>query len=507
MRVKVLVVDDNPYHYQLVSDFLEDTAFADYILEWAADYKSAFESIVTKNYDVCLLDYDLGAHSGLDLILEPEVQKRGIPTIFLTGRGNDEIDIQAMHAGVVDYLDKGSLKPDNLERAIRYAAQRSQTLKAEHEQRVFSEALLSIITALNSTLEFTEVVERILHNIGKVIPHDTVDFMLVESGYTRTVKCLAYDDPELEVLTMQARFAVAETQTFFEMKDTKLPILITDIETYNEWVSAWTTGKMFKSYLGAPVFHGSQLLGYINLTSFQPNFFTQEHSERLRVFAQQASVAIQNAQQYEQAQEAAAAEERNRLARELHDSVTQTLFSASVIAETLSRLVENDLDETREGLVKLSRLTRGALAEMRTLLVELRPTALTGTPLSTLFTQLINGLNSRLDARLNLAITGTPFILKPDTQVALYRIGQEAINNTIKHAEAHEVNVTLNFKSDNVLLQVHDDGIGFDVDAIPANHLGIRFMRERARKNNIHISIDSEINEGTHIQAHWQNPA
>jgi signal transduction histidine kinase len=501
--IRVLVIDDNDLHYQLIEDILAESNLAQYEVEWADHYELALERVVKHEYDVCLLDYDLGRRSGLDFIKEPAIQKRNIPIIFLTGRGSAEIDFKAMRGGVVDYLDKTHLQADHLERAIRYAAERAKTLRGEHNQRTFLEALLSVIGVLSSTLEFDEVVARILENIGKVIPHDVVDFMLVEDGYTRVVQCSAHGNDFLENVVKQTRFAIADTTTFRTMQHTRAPLLIADISEFADWIVE--PKQPVQSYLGVPIFNAKQLLGFINLTSYHPYFFTPEHSERLRVFAQQAAIAIQNAQQYQHAQEIAAEQERNRLARDLHDSVTQTLFSASVIAETLPRLIEIDIEETRRGLVKLATLSKGALAEMRTLLVELRPTFLTEISLDTLLAQLVTGMAGRSNAAIDMTINGKPRSLPPDVQITLYRIAQESLNNIVKHAHAQQVHFALEYAAQSVSLTVTDDGSGFDVNTLARDGMGIRFMQERAAKVAIDLDIRSAAQQGTTVTARWQS--
>ena len=153
-------------------------------------------------------------------------------------------------------------------------------------------------------------------------------------------------------------------------------------------------------------------------------------------------MAIENARIYEQAAELAALEERQRLARELHDAVTQTLFSASLAAEVLPRLWERNREAGLRCLSEVRQLTRGALAEMRTLLLELRPAALVETELEALLSQLAEAVTSR--ARIPVTVQAVPHCnLPPEVQVALYRIAQEALNNVAKHAEARHVEVDL----------------------------------------------------------------
>ena len=155
-----------------------------------------------------------------------------------------------------------------------------------------------------------------------------------------------------------------------------------------------------------------------------------------RAIAGQLSVAVENAYLFEKAEDVAIAAERNRLARDLHDAVTQTLFSASLIAEVLPRIWERDPDEGARRLAELRELTRGALAEMRTLLLELRPATLTESSLAELLRQLAQAIGGRSRLPIALHIAGER-ALPPETQIALYRIAQEALNNVGKHAGAN----------------------------------------------------------------------
>jgi signal transduction histidine kinase len=240
------------------------------------------------------------------------------------------------------------------------------------------------------------------------------------------------------------------------------------------------------------------------LDSETPGFFKLEDATRLQVFADQAAVAIQNARAFEQASELAAAEERQRLARDLHDAVSQTLFSASVIAETLPRLFEHNLDEVRDGLAQLVRLTKGALAEMRTLLIELRPSDMVEIELWQLLQHLVNGFQSRTDAKITFRISGDDYNIPVDAKIALYRIAQESLNNVTKHARATQVELLLMWQPDRVELEIHDDGRGFSTADIPANHMGIRIMNERAAAVGLTLSVSSTPGQGTIIQAEWQ---
>lgn len=153
--------------------------------------------------------------------------------------------------------------------------------------------------------------------------------------------------------------------------------------------------------------------------------------------------------------------------------------------------------------MQLARLTKGALAEMRTLLVELRPNALVETDLSILLTHLVNGFRTRTDAETLLNINGDERPLNSNVKINFYRIAQEALNNVTKHAHASRIEVTLNWWSGGVLLSIQDNGLGFSPEHIPADHMGIRIMRERAMNANITLEINSAVHQGTMIVTSW----
>jgi signal transduction histidine kinase len=209
----------------------------------------------------------------------------------------------------------------------------------------------------------------------------------------------------------------------------------------------------------------------------------------------------------------AAAEERERLARELHDAVSQTLFSASIIAETLPILYERDPAAMRGGLGDLVRLTKGALAQMRTLLIELRPTVLAQTDLATLLAYLVSGARGRVDAEIALETSGLEAMMPPAVKMALYRIAQESLHNAIKYADARRILVRLVCDRETipsaprplnlVILQVSDDGCGFDLASRPPTAMGLRIMAERAAQTHIVLVVESTPGEGTRVEASW----
>ena len=191
----------------------------------------------------------------------------------------------------------------------------------------------------------------------------------------------------------------------------------------------------YGALLAVPLAVKDERYGVLSLYYHEPREFTEDEVSLAEAFADQTALAIENARLREQAEQAAAIEERQWLARELHDAVTQTLFSASLISEVIPEIWETNPDEAVRRLEQLRRLTRGALAEMRMLLVELRPGVLSELSLTDLLRQLADAAAGTTGADVNVRFEGPgPIRLPANVQIALYRIAQEALNNIAKHA-------------------------------------------------------------------------
>ncbi|WP_392531698.1 sensor histidine kinase [Nostoc sp. C117] len=194
--------------------------------------------------------------------------------------------------------------------------------------------------------------------------------------------------------------------------------------------------------------------------------------------------------------------ERNRLARDLHDSVSQTLFTMATIAEALPRVWQRNPEVAQQGLDELAQLTQGALAEMRNLVIELRPSGLTDKPLGELLQQLIKGILGRASLQIITTVEGDR-PLSDDVKLVFCRITQEALNNIIKHAKATQVSVSLHGDSQGIVLRIIDNGCGFDYNKIPSGHLGIAIMKERAEFIGAIFHLSSYPGKGTEIVLSW----
>ncbi len=280
------------------------------------------------------------------------------------------------------------------------------------------------------------------------------------------------------------------------------PIIVEDVYTDPRVARRITDPEDIRSFMHVPIEIGGEVFGVFNVDYAQPRALGAEEQRLFIGLAQRAALAIENARLYEQAQQAAVLEERQRLARDLHDAVTQTLFSASLIAEVLPRLWERNPEEGPRRLEELRQLTRGALAEMRTLLLELRPAALVETALGDLLRQLAESITGRARVPVTVTVEGVRS-LPPEVQVALYRVAQEALNNLAKHAGASQARVSLHSQPEQVELRISDDGRGFDPEGISPESLGLGIMRERAEAIGAALRIESQIGQGTRITLVW----
>ena len=265
-----------------------------------------------------------------------------------------------------------------------------------------------------------------------------------------------------------------------------------------------TQPEGIRAFMHVPIKVKGRLFGVFNFGYLAPHSFSEDEKRLLSALAQRAALAIENAQLYEQAQFAATIEERQRLARELHDAVTQTLFSSSLIADVLPRIWERNPEEGRRRLEELRQLTRGALAEMRTLLLELRPSALVEVELGDLLRQVGEAFTGRSRIPIQLEVDGDIHI-PPDVKVGLYRIAQEALNNIAKHANASQVTLKLCAEGKGLELSVVDDGCGFDMSGVSSEHLGLKIMGERSREIGVNLTVDSQVGAGTKIVARWES--
>jgi signal transduction histidine kinase len=259
-----------------------------------------------------------------------------------------------------------------------------------------------------------------------------------------------------------------------------------------------------RTFLGVPIVARGEVMGAFYLTEKKgPRGagFTDEDEELIRTLAAHAAIAIENARLHERSRELSTIEERKRLARELHDSVTQTLFSIGLTAEAAAELVDANPARAREQLGYLQELTRAAMGEMRSLIFELRPAELETEGLASVLRKHVDVVRRLHEQEIEFAVEGDRR-LPPDVERGLLRIAQEALGNAVRHSGAQRVTLSLAARDSRVSLRVVDDGRGFDPEeaVTRSRRLGLTSMRERAEALGGTLAIDSEPGRGTAIE-------
>jgi signal transduction histidine kinase len=254
------------------------------------------------------------------------------------------------------------------------------------------------------------------------------------------------------------------------------------------------------SWIAIPLKLYDRFIGMIILSHKDSEYYTARHEQLVMVVANQAAVTIENARLYQQARNLAVLQERQRLARELHDSVSQALYGIVLGTRTARTLMDKNPEKAAEPLDYVLSLSDAALTEMRALIFELRPESLENEGLLPALERQAQVLRARFKIEVETIWDEEPPLSLP-LKEALYRVTQEATNNTAKHAGAKHVKIQL-FQSDHqVILEIRDDGQGFDIKDTFPGHLGLRSMRERIDQVGGSFKIESHPGEGTCIKA------
>lgn len=286
-------------------------------------------------------------------------------------------------------------------------------------------------------------------------------------------------------------------------------LLIHDLRADSRHAGGWADGltsattSAYATLLAVPILGVSEQGGWLVLFGDTPFKFNVEDVELVQTLVEQLGIAIENARLRERAVETAALEERQRLARDLHDSVTQLLYSQTLFADAATKsLRAHHTDQVAHYLTRLSEAAHRALREMRLMLYRLRPPALAELGL-------VGALRRRLELVEQRAGILTHFAcdcdcdppLPDEVETTLYYIAEEALNNALKHAAAAEVWVALVSERHGLTLSVRDNGVGFDADAVAAG-MGLQHIHERAAAIGGSVTITATPGQGAHLIAH-----
>jgi signal transduction histidine kinase len=287
------------------------------------------------------------------------------------------------------------------------------------------------------------------------------------------------------------------------MLETTSPYRTSDIHDHPRFRGWWPAGHPdMRSFLGVPIVAPEGVIGAFYLTEkIDAPDFRDEDEELIGVLAAHAAIAITNARLYERARELSIVAERNRLALDLHDAVSQKLFGLVLNAEATATLLERDPAAARDRVVRLQAQAQEALEELRSLVFELRPPDLERDGLGGALRKHVELLRRIEQHEIDLILDGD-LSADPARDAEILRIAQEALQNALKHARATHVAVRLGTDDDHLLLEVEDDGVGFDpaAPAARSRRLGLTSMEERARRIQSTLEIRSAPGTGTTVR-------
>ncbi len=404
------------------------------------------------------------------------------------------LNVESFHLDAFDESDLAVLQ--SLAHQAAIAIENAQLLEAERQRADELDALRTTMTDITAELELPALLQAIVERSAGLLNATGGEFGLYDQASQELQIVVSYNLGKDYVGT---RHRLGEG-AMGRVAETGESLIIPDYQT---WEGGLTQYSHVHATLATPLEVGGRLVGVFTTVSTDPDRqFTPADLHLLNLFAQQAAIAIENARLYEQAQQLGVVEERQRLARDLHDSVTQALYGMTLYSEAAAEeLSLRNTDVVGEYLGELQHMAREALAEMRLLIYELRPSILEE-----------EGLVAALQTRL-LAVEGraglkTQFTievkdrLQPKVEEGLYRIAREALNNTLKHAQASTITVHLRhaLQEGKVTLEIMDDGIGLDPEIVTAKGgLGLSAMEERAAELGGQLTVENAPQGGTRV--------
>jgi signal transduction histidine kinase len=286
------------------------------------------------------------------------------------------------------------------------------------------------------------------------------------------------------------------------MLESAEPHLTDDITQDPRFRGWWPRAHpLMRSFLGVPIVTRGEVLGAVYLTEKEDgSMFSAADQRLIELLAAHAAIAIENARLYQRSRELSIVEERNRLARELHDSVTQRLFGVKLAAESAATLLERDPSKAAVELARVSELARGAMEELRAVVFELRPGSLELEGLATVLRKHVDVLRRVSGVKIELKTCDVPR-LGPGPGTQVLRIAQEALGNALRHAAAKRISVKLGGDGEKLFLKVVDDGCGFDPSGpeVRGQRLGLTSMEERATELGGRLTVESTLGEGTTV--------
>ncbi|MFL7811365.1 MAG: PAS domain S-box protein [Anaerolineae bacterium] len=365
--------------------------------------------------------------------------------------------------------------------------------------------LLRVSRDVASTLDLEPLLSAVLDRLGEIVAYDAAAVLI--AGRDEEMTLAGYRGPVPRESVPEHLYWHQITH-LCEVLERREPLIIPDVRAGDALARSWREATRNQlghlpayvaSWMGVPLLARDRIVGMLSLEHSEADHYTDYHAELALAFASQVAVAIDNARLYERSQRLAVVEERQRIARELHDSVSQALYGIGLGARTARAHLDRDPSGAVEPVEYVLSLAEAALAEMRALIFELRPDALEREGLVSALHKRAASLHSRYDLQVEADLGEEPR-LPIEAKEALYRVAQEALNNVIKHARASHVAVRMNVEGPHIVLSVEDDGVGFRTLAEYPGHIGLHTMRERIEEIGGQLTIESVLGQGTRLE-------
>lgn len=368
--------------------------------------------------------------------------------------------------------------------------------------------VLEVSKRISSTLELEPLLNLILDQIESILPYSGAAIFTTDEDQLTVI---AYHVPDLTTPPHLMNIPIDKLEMFLPAVQDKRVMILDDILGRSPLALACEAAGIqvgashffhARSWLGIPLVIRDHVTGLLSLTHGEPGFYTKNHARLAQTITNQVAMAIENAQLYEKAQNLATLEERNRIARELHDSVTQLLYGITLYCTATSRSLNSEnYKQIEENLAEIKDNALQALREMRLLIMELSPPLLQKEGLVAALKTSLEAIESRTALETELVIDGIvrlPRAIEP----GLYRIAMEALNNLVRYANAQKVLVELQIRGNWVFLDIKDNGVGFNPEeARNQRGMGLVNMEQRATQLGGQLVIRSQPGAGTCIRA------